>query len=470
VEEERVRALLAEAAANLRLPLYEWSLTHGLSRLGQQPIGSTQDPLAALRHISGLACEAVFLLKDLSRHLENAGVARELRDLAEKLTSTRSAIALTGDPLDLPPDISGMAVRYPLRLPGQDELRDTVRSVVDTLSARQPVRVDLARGDIERIVTALSGLTLNQARQVVARAILQDGRLAADDVTEIIRSKGEMISHEGLLEFYPPESNRWELGGFAGLKKWLAEARIGFSPQARALNLAPPRGLLLVGVQGCGKSLGAKFIAREWSLPLLKLDAGRLYDKFVGESEKRFSRATALAEAMAPVVLWIDEIEKAFASGASDSADGGLSQRLFGFFLTWLQEKSAEVFVVGAANDLMRLPPELLRKGRFDEIFFVDLPDAGERQEILRIHLALRKNDPAGFDLAALAAASEGFSGAEIEQGIVAAMYRALSHGQTLTTEAILAALKATVPLSVTRREDIEQLRREAQGRFAMVK
>jgi SpoVK/Ycf46/Vps4 family AAA+-type ATPase len=279
-----------------------------------------------------------------------------------------------------------------------------------------------------------------------------------------------MISHEGLLEFYPPESNRWELGGFAGLKKWLAEARIGFSPQARALNLAPPRGLLLVGVQGCGKSLGAKFIAREWSLPLLKLDAGRLYDKFVGESEKRFGRATALAEAMAPVVLWIDEIEKAFASGASDSADGGLSQRLFGFFLTWLQEKSAEVFVVGAANDLMRLPPELLRKGRFDEIFFVDLPDTGERQEILHIHLALRKNDPAGFDLAALAAASEGFSGAEIEQGIVAAMYRALSHGQTLTTEAILAALKATVPLSVTRREDIEQLRREARGRFAMVK
>jgi SpoVK/Ycf46/Vps4 family AAA+-type ATPase len=227
--------------------------------------------------------------------------------------------------------------------------------------------------------------------------------------------------------------------------------------------------VLFVGVQGCGKSLAAKFIAREWQLPLLKLDAGRLYEKYVGESEKNFRRATQLAEAMAPVVLWIDEVEKAFASGTSADADGGLSQRLFASFLTWLQEKRDGVFVVGAANDLQRMPPELLRKGRFDEIFFVDLPTREERENIFGIHLRFRKQDPAAFDLHALADASEGFSGAEIEQAVIAALYRALYAKQPLTTERVIDAMRATVPLSVARREDIARIRESARGRFTPV-
>ncbi|MCU1349515.1 MAG: putative ATPase, family, partial [Acidobacteria bacterium] len=258
--------------------------------------------------------------------------------------------------------------------------------------------------------------------------------------------KGEMIERGGILEFFPVEENTFEIGGFARLKSWLESARVGFSEEARALNLDAPKGVLLVGVQGCGKSLAAKFIAREWELPLLKLDAGRLYEKYVGESEKNFRRATAMAEAMAPVILWIDEIEKAFAQATSGDADGGLSQRLFGAFLTWLQEKKEGVFVVGAANDLTRLPPELLRKGRFDEIFFVDLPTRDDRKNILTIHLGLRKQDPAQFDLNRLADVTEGFSGAEIEQAVISSMYRALQRRTRPSTETILEAVQSTVP------------------------
>ena len=228
---------------------------------------------------------------------------------------------------------------------------------------------------------------------------------------------------------------------------------------------------MLVGVPGCGKSLAAKAIAREWQLPLLKLDAGRLFDKFVGESEKNFRKAIEMAESLSPIVLWIDEIEKAMATGGgSGEADAGLSRRLFGAFLTWLQEKKQEVFVVATANNLSLLPPELLRKGRFDEIFFVDLPDDGEREVIWKIHLGLRKQDCTKFDVVKIVSASDGFSGSEIEQAVVAALYRALHQKTPLTTDLLIEELTSTVPLSVTRREDIDQLRETAQGRFVNVR
>jgi SpoVK/Ycf46/Vps4 family AAA+-type ATPase len=253
------------------------------------------------------------------------------------------------------------------------------------------------------------------------------------------------------------------------LKAWLDNAAVGFTAEARALNLRPPKGVLFVGVQGCGKSLAAKYIARRWQMPLLKLDAGRLYDKYVGESEKNFRKATALAEAMSPVILWIDEIEKAFAQGGGTDTDGGLSQRLFASLLTWLQEKREQVFVVGAANDLSRLPPELLRKGRFDEIFFVDLPTADERKSIFAIHLDLRKQDPSKFDIDALVKATDGFSGAEIEQVVISSLYRSLNRKEPLTTASLAEAIQSTVPLSVSRREDVDELRRNAKGRFTPV-
>jgi ATPases of the AAA+ class len=296
-----------------------------------------------------------------------------------------------------------------------------------------------------------------------------DGKLNADDIATVVRCKGEMIERGGILEFFPVEENRYQLGGFGRLKGWLETSRLGFSPEARALNLEAPRGILLVGVQGCGKSLAAKFVAREWGLPLLKLDAGRLYEKYVGESEKNFRKATSLAESMSPVILWLDEIEKVFAQGGSSESDGGLSQRLFGAFLTWLQEKRQEVFVVGAANDLMNVPPELLRKGRFDEIFFVDLPVGDERVHIFEIHLTMRKQDPAHFDLQRLAEATEGFSGAEIEQAVISALYRSLQQKLPLNTDAVIDAARNTLPLSVSRQEDIQRIRSIGQ-RFTPVR
>ena len=470
VEEDRVRSLLIEVANDLKQTFYEWSLTSGFNRLRGATINGTQDPLAALHHINEIEnTDAIYLLKDMARHLENPNVSRALRELAQKLTSTRSALVLTGDPLELPADFEALAVRFTLEMPDVTELREVVRSVVDSISARQRVQIDLSRDDALRLVQALQGLTVNQARQVVAQAIVEDGRLSAGDIHTIVRCKGEMIEHGGILEFFPVDENNFEIGGFARLKEWLESARVGFSPEARALNLNAPKGVLFVGVQGCGKSLAAKFVARQWGLPLLKLDAGRLYEKYVGESEKNFRKATTLAEAMAPVILWVDEIEKAFAQGGSGESDGGLSQRLFGSFLTWLQEKKDEVFVVGAANDLMNVPPELLRKGRFDEIFFVDLPTPEERVSIFAIHLRLRKQSPDAFDLAALAGATDGFSGAEIEQAVISALYRSLQKKQPVTGQSIIEAARSTTPLSVSRAEDVDRVR-EVGKRFTPVR
>lgn len=469
VEEERVRAILAEVAADLSLSFFEWSVASGFRRGYGVAVGNTHDAHGALKHIADLRVDALYLLKDLAPHLGKPETARALRELAEKLAHTSSAIVLTGEPMELPRDLEAHAVRFELELPDETERRAMIRRVVDAMKARQPVQVDLSREDAQRLIQALSGLTLQQTRRVIAQAILEDGRLSPLDIERVIRWKGEIIEQGGILEFFPREDNHAELGGFARLKAWLAHARIGFSEEARALNLHAPKGVLFVGVQGCGKSLAAKFIAREWQLPLLRLDAGRLYEKYVGESEKNFRRATMVAEAMAPVVLWIDEIEKAFASGTSADADGGLSQRLFASFLTWLQEKKEGVFVVGAANDLQRMPPEMLRKGRFDEIFFVDLPSAEERQNILAIHLRARKQDVALFELERLAAATEGFSGAELEQAVIASLYRALHQKQLLSTDALLEAVRATIPLSVSRREDVARLRAFAAERFTPV-
>ena len=469
VEEERVRSLLIEVSNDLRLPFWEWSVTDGLRRLRGATLDMTQDALMALKNISALDSDAIYLFKDLTPYLSNASIARALRDLAQKLTSSKSMIVLTGSPLELPPDLDLLAVHFDLQLPDESELRALVRGVVDSIGARQPVKVDLSRDDAQRIVRSLSGLTLNQARQVIAEAIVDDNTLSAKDIQTVIKRKGELLEHGGVLEFFPVEANHFELGGFRRLKAWLESAKVGFTPAARELNLDAPKGILLVGVQGCGKSLAAKFVAREWELPLLKLDAGRLYDKYIGETEKNFRKATTLAESMAPVILWIDEIEKVFAQGGSGESDGGLTHRLFGSFLTWLQEKNADVFVVGAANDLMNVPPELLRKGRFDEIFFVDLPTAEERQNIFTIHLRLRKQDSAQFDLAALSKATEGFSGAEIEQVVIAALYRSLQRKQPLDTQALVDAANSTVPLSISRHEDIDEIRQMAKGRFAPV-
>ncbi|MEM6520117.1 MAG: AAA family ATPase [Cyanobacteria bacterium P01_C01_bin.70] len=485
VEEERVRTLINTAINEWQMAVFEWSAAQGLARSqgncqnrwtneyappgAQKPqyLEQTSEPIDALRHISEVSFQAIYWLKDLGPHLEDEVVRRQLREVIQQFSQNRSTLVITGHTITLPPEIVQDVVYFDLKLPEPDELYQAISEVVRSLKGR--ISVEIKPEGINELVQAMRGMTLQQARKVIAFAALDDGKLTQEDVKRVLQRKVQVLREAGLLDYIPPEMNPAQLGGFKGLKQWLKRARVGFSDQAKAFNLPTPRGILIVGIQGCGKSLAAKTIAREWQMPLLKLDAGRLYNKFVGESENNFRRAVALAETMAPAILWIDEIEKSLGQSDSD-ADGGLSRRLFGYFLTWLQEKSGDVFVVATANDLSRIPPELLRKGRFDEIFFVDLPDEGERAAILQIHLMRHRQDPRRFELAALVQATDGFSGAEIEQVIITSLYRAIYEQQAVNTELIIEEVKSTVPLSISRREDLHNLRMVAQERFVSVK
>lgn len=488
VEEERVQTLLKQAVQDMQMPLFEWSITQGLVRSPGTfdapwinecappgankpvPFENTHEPMGLLEHLQDTSQKAVFLLKDFAQHLDDPVTARQFREVIQLFSQSRSAIVLTGNAISLPREIAHDVVYYDLPLPGRDELYQVVSEVVRTLKAKNRIQVAIQKHEVPILVQALMGMTLKQARQVVAYAALEDGEISVNDVKRILHRKSQVIHEEGLLDYLPLQDNTAELGGFAGLKNWLQRAKVGFSSQAKAVNLKPPKGVLIVGIQGCGKSLAAKAIAREWRMPLLKLDAGKLYDKYIGESEKNFHRVVKLAESMAPAVLWIDEIEKSLGSFSNGDSDGGLSRRLFGSFLTWLQEKSQDVFVVATANNLSQIPPELLRKGRFDEIFFVDLPDEAERATILTIHLMLRKQEPEQFDMQALVKATDGFSGAEIEQAVISGLYRALYLKQALSTDLLLEEIKSTVPLSISRREDLDDLRAIAQERFVSAK
>ncbi len=472
-EEERADALLAAVARETNLTLFDWTITHGLVRRpGSQAVYGTQDPARMLASIQDLSVEGLFVLKDFGADLTTPTVARAFRELIDQLAAPHrlATIVLLGVSVELPPALEAEVVRYELRPPGPDQYRRVIADVITSLQATARANVSLEAGDFGPFASALSGLTLSQARQALAQVAIEDGALSPDDLERVIELKAQALREGSTLEYFPPAGSSDQLGGFANFRRWLERARLAFSEQAAELNIPAPKGVLLVGVQGCGKSLAARVIAHQWQQPLLKLDFSTLFDKYVGESERNLRHALTTAESMAPVILWIDEIEKSLAPSGSQDADGGLSRRLFGTFLTWLQEKEAGVFVVATANDLSALPPELLRKGRFDDIFFVDLPDAQERAAILRIHLSRRKQDPARFDVEHIAAAADGFSGAELEQVIGASLLRALQDQQPLTTEVVLRELSATVPLSRSRAEDVERLRTLARQRFVPVR
>ena len=466
-EEDRLEALLAAACETLGSALFTWSVTDGIRRHGlDQPVYQTQEPAAALKHINTARLPAVYLLRDFHPFLKEPALVRLLREIAQESVEIQATLVFSSPSLNLPPELTKLAARYELKLPGEDEIRRAVIDTFRSLTRDGQLRYSLTDPELKQFAANLRGLTLAEVRRIISRCVFDDDALDAADLPAALEAKKAQVERSGVLEFVDTEGMA-SLGGLKGLKAWLAKFRAGFGERAREMGLRAPRGVMLVGVQGCGKSLAAKTIAREWQLPLIKLDTGRLMDKFIGESEKNLRHAYELAEATAPVVLWIDEIEKAFAGAASSEADAGLGRRLFGSFLTWLQEKKETVFVTATANDLSSTPPELLRKGRFDEVFFVDLPDAGERREILSIHFGMRKQDARAFDLKALVAAADGFSGAEIEQAIVAALYGMLAEGgKQLTTDRVIAELQRTVPLSVSRREYVQQLQAMAAERF----
>jgi SpoVK/Ycf46/Vps4 family AAA+-type ATPase len=366
--------------------------------------------------------------------------------------------------LDMPPSIEHLFTPLSLHALTPEAYHSFVQAVLRDLAGRLHVEVKLSSADVSQLLSALHGLTFFEVRKIITQAVIEDGILGREDIVRVLDAKRQIIERSGVLEYFPHEHALGDVAGLDELKGWLRKRQAAFEDpkKAKEYGLSPPKGLLLIGVQGCGKSLCAKAVAAEWKLPLIRLDPSNLYNRYVGESEKNLKRATKLAEAMSPCVLWMDEIEKAL---SQEDAEGGPAQRIFGTFLAWLQDKKESVFVIATANDISKLPPELMRKGRFDEIFFVDLPAEAARRRILEIHLERRKRDPAKFDLLRLVDLTEGFSGAEIEQAVVSALYTAFSRQEDLTTEAIAEEVELTKPLSVTMAERIDALRDWAKDR-----
>jgi hypothetical protein len=466
VEEQRFEALVREVSGSLALPFWSWSAASGLQPAHPQDAERSVDLAYALRIVRRTSGDGTFLLKDPMAHLESAATLRLLRETAQEFAGSARTIVLVGPSLPEKPELSDLAVRFEFALPGPDELRALLERVVRGLPRQSPgARVALSRVEADGIVSDLQGLTLFEAERALAQAIVEDRALTGADRARIRELKKGLVEGGGLLEFIPTPEGLDQLGGLAKLKKWIATRRAGLLPSPGDRGLDPPKGILLLGVQGCGKSLAAKAVASTWGLPLLSLDAGKLLAPFVGESERNLRDALKRVERMAPCVLWIDEIEKAFVSSRSAESDGGVSKRLIGTLLVWMQERAARVFLIATANSVEELPPELMRKGRVDEIFFVDLPGPAARADIFRLHLARRGEDAARFDVPALAAAAEGFSGAEIEQAVVSSLYEARAGGFPLDTAALLVSLRSTRPLSVTRAESIAALRRWAAGR-----
>ena len=466
-EEARSATLLRHLADRLNIPLFRWSRLTGLSRDGiDGAIYGTQDLPAAFGHVAASGQPALYHFHGIGAGLgSNAILAEQLREAVASLERLRGAIVVTGGDLDLPESMRPLAARLSLPGPTSIEFSELLAHIIRDLSRRQNLEIDLSAEDRAALVGQLAGLTLLEAEKILTKAMVEDGRLGLEDLRHVIDAKRQIIEHEGLLEYYPAEESVVGVADLHRLREWLAKRKAVVAEPLRAqeFGLPFPRGVLLLGVPGCGKSLSAKAVAMEWNLPLLKLDTSTLYNKFIGESEKNFKRAMVAAERMAPVVLWIDEIEKAFASGGDE--DGGVSQRILGNFLSWMQERSGEVFVVATANDIEKLPPEFLRKGRFDEIFFVDLPDRATRAQIFHIHLEARRQDTDGYELDLLAELAEGFSGAEIEQVVIAGLYAAFAADGRLTQALLQQEIGATRPLSATMAERIAQIRRWARGR-----
>jgi SpoVK/Ycf46/Vps4 family AAA+-type ATPase len=414
-----------------------------------------------LRHIRATSLSAVYALVDFHPFLKEPLHVRMLKDICLEYPRCARTIVLLSAEIEMPRELDDLCARCDLALPDTAERRQIVLDVAREWSDANPgKKLSTDPRALDLFVENLSGLGAADTLRLARKAIFDDGALANSDIPDVMRAKYELLNRHGILRYEHDTAAISEVGGLANLKAWLEPRRAAFDGSAPQLE--PPKGVLLLGVQGCGKSLAARAAAAVFGMPLLSLDCSALFDKFVGETERNLRESLGTAELLAPCVLWIDEIEKGFASG---DADSGTSRRVMGSFLTWLAEKHARVFVLATANDITSLPPELIRKGRFDEIFFVDLPDAAARKEILSIHL--RKRGVA-FDeraVAVLVRATEGFSGAEIEQAIVATLYGANARHAPVTPQSILSEIGATRPLSIMMAEKVLALRRWAAER-----
>jgi hypothetical protein len=462
-DEARFMSYLREAAGT-DFPLWTWSSTRGLSRDGLGPQANTQTAAAAMGFIAEISGPGVFVFHDAEPVLEEHTGVRAIKERALEGTPGQTVV-LTGPTISVPDELKGLALLWKLAPPSPAEVHRLVAETIEELRVRHFAKVDLPGERVRELEESLRGLSLLEAQRLILRAALKDGRLDMEDLPQMREAKASLIAEDGILSLVPTEEGGLDrVGGLERLKDWLAVRGRGFSPEAEDYGLDAPRGVLLIGVPGCGKSLVAKTLARSWEMPLVSLDPGAIFGSFVGESEDRLRRALLAIGSMAPVVVWVDEIEKGFAASAS-ARDGGVGQRVLGGFLRWLQERHGQVFLVATCNDVESLPPELLRRGRFDEIFFLDLPGPVEREAILRLHLDRRRRDPASFNLAGLVTRTDGFSGAELEGIVVGALYRAFAAGVELNDGLLQEEAEHTAPLSRTRAEDIARLRAWSAGR-----
>jgi hypothetical protein len=472
-EERRIEQTLRLVAAERRKKLYGWTLTDGIVPLDgydAPPIDpATRNPVHALDYIATSQEAAIFVLKDFHPFLDALRpiadqplVVRKLRDITNHLKESRKTLVILSPILNFPPELEKDITVLDYSLPMAEELSQSLERVIRSAREISGVRLKLDDETHEKVLNAARGLTCTEAENVFAKSLVMTRCL---DLDVIVAEKKQIIRRSQVLEYFEAEEDMSLVGGVPLLKEWLAKRALAFSERARRFGLPEPRGLLLLGVQGAGKSLVSKAVASQWQLPLLRLDLGRLFSELVGSSEHNMRTALRLAESVAPCILWVDELEKGLAGAASSHlSDAGTTARVFGSFLTWMQEKTSPVFVIATSNDISILPPEALRKGRFDEIFFIDLPAFDERREIFAIHLAKRGRDPLAFDLTRLARQSEGFSGAEIEQAVISGLYDAFEADHDLTDDDILRNLSDTVPLSHTFEAQIGALRNWARS------
>ncbi|HUA13660.1 MAG TPA: AAA family ATPase [Verrucomicrobiae bacterium] len=524
-EEMRAVSLVRAACADLNMATFEWSIAEGLVRSGANsasearapqtaqsggwapvmrsqshavlspgggeadrlarammasmgadaaPAGSTansiyntREPVQALANMESITLEAVFILKDFHRHMEDPVVVRRLRDVGQKFSVNRRTVIITAPEINVPAELATLVEYFDMSLPDRDRLREIVHETFTRLAKTYTLKLQLDAAGVDAMSANLRGLTEEEAERAVSQALVTRYALCPETVTDVLEAKKQLLRHSGMLEFIEASDDMSGVGGLENLKHWLEQRRGAWEDSAREFGLDPPRGVIILGVQGCGKSLCARAVAGEWKLPLVKFDTSAVYDKYIGETEKRIRKVFQIAEGLAPCVLWIDELEKVFAGSGPDSAsaDAGVSSRLLASFLSWMQDRKSPVFVAATCNNVTVLPPELIRKGRFDELFFVDLPNQSERKQIFSIQLAKRKRNSADFDLERVAAAAKGYSGAEIEAAVKGALYAAYSEKKPLTTESLLTALAGTVPLSTTRAEEIAALREWARTR-----
>jgi SpoVK/Ycf46/Vps4 family AAA+-type ATPase len=460
-EEERAEQAIEKIAKdNVEYKkVFVWTVTRGMVEYGQ-PRSSTQhntvSPEAAIEWTTRQKEGGIYIFKDLHPFIDGAVITRWLRDAIATFKGSDKVIILMSPVQTVPIELEKEVVVLDYPLPNLAELNQVLS---ERLLVSKTKRLDTETR--EKLLKAALGLTKDEAEKVYRKAQVKAGRLTGEEVNIVLSEKKQLIRRNGILEYIEEDETIDSVGGLEELKRWLTQRSNAFTERAREYGLPQPKGMLILGVPGCGKSLIAKTTSRLWGLPLLRLDMGRVYDgSTVGRSEANLRNALKTAESISPAILFIDELDKAFAGGGgSGDSDGGTSSRIFGSFLTWMQEKKSPVFVMATANRVERLPGEFLRKGRFDEIFFVDLPSSAERQDIFKIHLGKRRSEISRFDLEQLTKVSDGFSGAEIEQAIIAAMYDAFAQDREFTQLDIIAAIKATLPLSRTMTEQVTALR-----------